>query len=72
MTGSAVVNSPISSPTEQETSQFTWRHLSQLASYSTSSPLRIIAHIDLDAFYAQCETVRLGLPEDKPLAVQQW
>jgi DNA polymerase eta len=32
----------------------------------------VIAHIDLDAFYAQCETVRLGLDPTKPLAVQQW
>ncbi|KAI1801760.1 DNA/RNA polymerase [Daldinia bambusicola] len=53
-------------------SQFTYRQLSLLASYSTSSPLRVIAHIDLDAFYAQCEMVRLGIPEDQPLAVQQW
>ncbi|KAF4978844.1 hypothetical protein FZEAL_4846 [Fusarium zealandicum] len=53
-------------------SQFTFRQLSQLASSNTSNPLRVIAHIDLDAFYAQCEMVRLGLPEDKPLAVQQW
>ncbi|POR35720.1 N-acetyltransferase eso1 [Tolypocladium paradoxum] len=45
---------------------------SQLASYSTSNPLRVIAHIDLDAFYAQCEMVRLGVAEDRPLAVQQW
>lgn len=43
-----------------------------LASYSASSPLRVIAHIDLDAFYAQCEMVRLGTVEDQPLAVQQW
>lgn len=53
-------------------SQFTYRQLAQLASYSPTNPLRVIAHIDLDAFYAQCEIVRLGLPEDKPLAVQQW
>ncbi|CCT69748.1 related to DNA polymerase eta [Fusarium fujikuroi IMI 58289] len=53
-------------------SQFTYRQFSQLASSNTSNPLRVIAHIDLDAFYAQCETVRLGIPEDKPLAVQQW
>lgn len=33
-------------------------------------PLRVIAHIDLDAFYAQCEGVRLGIAEDQPLAVQ--
>lgn len=32
----------------------------------------MIAHIDLDAFYAQCEMVRLGVPDDQPLAVQQW
>ncbi|KAK5998973.1 N-acetyltransferase eso1 [Cladobotryum mycophilum] len=53
-------------------SQFTYRHLAQLAASSTTTPLRVIAHIDLDAFYAQCEMVRLGIPEDKPLAVQQW
>ncbi|KAL8345994.1 hypothetical protein RB601_004135 [Gaeumannomyces tritici] len=53
-------------------SRFTFRHLSQLAASSVTCPLRVIAHIDLDAFYAQCETVRLGIPEDKPLAVQQW
>jgi len=32
----------------------------------------VIAHIDLDAFYAQCESVRLGIDPSKPLAVQQW
>lgn len=53
-------------------SQFTYRQLGLLASYSTSSPLRVVAHIDLDAFYAQCEMIRLGTPEDQPLAVQQW
>lgn len=30
----------------------------------------MIAHIDLDAFYAQCEGVRLNIAEDQPLAVQ--
>ncbi|KAH7029447.1 impB/mucB/samB family protein [Microdochium trichocladiopsis] len=58
--------------TGRRKSQFTYRQLGLLASYSTSSPLRVIAHIDLDAFYAQCEMVRLGLPDDQPLAVQQW
>lgn len=53
-------------------SQFTYRNLSQMASYSTSCPLRVVAHIDLDCFYAQAEMVRLGVPEDQPLAVQQW
>lgn len=53
-------------------SQFTYKHLSQLAASNTLSPLRVIAHIDLDAFYAQCEMVRLGTPKEQPLAVQQW
>jgi DNA polymerase eta len=53
-------------------SQFTYRNLSQMASYNTSCPLRVVAHIDLDCFYAQAEMVRLGVPEDQPLAVQQW
>ncbi|PNH38068.1 hypothetical protein VD0004_g8739 [Verticillium dahliae] len=58
--------------TRSPKSQFTYRQLSLLASYAVSSPLRVIAHIDLDAFYAQCEMVRLNTPEDQPLAVQQW
>jgi hypothetical protein len=53
-------------------SRFTYRQLAQLPSYQPTNPLRVVAHIDLDAFYAQCEMVRLGVPEDKPLAVQQW
>ncbi|MCJ1436231.1 DNA-directed DNA polymerase eta rad30 [Xylographa pallens] len=53
-------------------SRFTYKHLSQLSLFSTTCPLRVIAHIDLDAFYAQCEMVRLNVPEDQPLAVQQW
>lgn len=53
-------------------SRFTYKQLSQLANYSTTTPLRTIAHVDLDAFYAQCEMVRLGVDKDQPLAVQQW
>lgn len=53
-------------------SRFTYRQLAQLATYSITTPLRVIAHVDLDAFYAQCEMIRLGVAEDKPLAVQQW
>ncbi|XJO77982.1 hypothetical protein BDV3_002488 [Batrachochytrium dendrobatidis] len=33
---------------------------------------RVFIHLDLDAFYAQVEQVRLGLPPTVPLAVQQW
>jgi len=51
-------------------SRFTYKHLAQLGLLSAACPLRVIAHIDLDAFYAQCEGVRLGIPEDQPLAVQ--
>ncbi|KKF92465.1 N-acetyltransferase eso1 [Ceratocystis platani] len=53
-------------------SRFTARHLMHMGNYTTSTPLRIIAHIDLDAFYAQCEMVRLDIPRDKPLGVRQW
>src|SRR5271154_4999750 len=58
--------------TEGKKSRFTFKQLTLLSQSSTSCPLRCIAHIDLDAFYAQCEVVRLGIPEDQPLAVQQW
>ncbi|TID23310.1 DNA/RNA polymerase [Venturia nashicola] len=60
-----------SSPVARK-SDFTFKHLTQLGQYNSACPLRVIAHIDLDAFYAQCEMVRLGVPEDQPLGVQQW
>lgn len=53
-------------------SRFTYRDLRLLSQSSKQSPLRIIALVDYDAFYAQCESVRLGLPENQPLGVQQW
>ncbi|KAH7417953.1 hypothetical protein BKA64DRAFT_612755 [Cadophora sp. MPI-SDFR-AT-0126] len=53
-------------------SQFTYRDLRRLSNYSPHSPLRVIALVDYDAFYAQCETVRLKLDPAQPLAVQQW
>jgi DNA polymerase eta len=66
-------SSPISPTTRlRRRSKYTYKHLSTLAHSAATSPLRVIAHIDLDAFYAQCETVRLGLDPAKPLAVQQW
>ncbi|KAF2673775.1 DNA polymerase eta [Microthyrium microscopicum] len=64
---------PASNPLEgRRRSKFTFKHLNQLSTYSTTTPLRTIAHVDLDAFYAQCEMVRLGVARDQPLAVQQW
>ncbi|KAL8716386.1 MAG: hypothetical protein Q9220_000293 [cf. Caloplaca sp. 1 TL-2023] len=66
-------SSPISPLAGQlKKSRFTYKHLFQLAQSSIASPLRVVSHIDLDAFYAQCEGVRLGIAEDQPLAVQQW
>jgi hypothetical protein len=62
----------ITSPRRIPKSKFTYKQLHQLKSYSPQTPLRVIAHVDLDAFYAQCETVRLGIDPTKPLAVQQW
>ncbi|RDL41542.1 putative DNA polymerase kappa [Venustampulla echinocandica] len=65
-------SSQFSSESRSTTSRFTYKQLAQLAASSTASPLRVIAHVDLDAFYAQCEMVRMGVAEDQPLAVQQW
>ena len=70
-----VATSPISPSTakhRRSKSRFSYKSLAQLANYSATTPLRCVAHIDLDAFYAQCEMVRLGVPEDQPLAVRQW
>eukprot|EP00850_Spirogloea_muscicola_P001163 SM000004S15033 [mRNA] locus=s4:919247:923447:+ [translate_table: standard] len=32
----------------------------------------VVLHVDLDCFYAAVEQVRLGIPLEQPLAVQQW
>jgi DNA polymerase eta len=68
----AVFESSFSDAEIPRKSKFTYKHLHQLGLYSTATPLRVIAHIDLDAFYAQCESVRLGISQEKPLAVRQW
>lgn len=39
---------------------------------SWQSPMAVIAHIDLDAFYAQCLTVKEGLDPAEPLGCRQW
>ncbi|PVH99168.1 DNA/RNA polymerase [Periconia macrospinosa] len=59
-------------PRNTPKSRFTYRQLHQLKSYNPQTPLRVIAHVDLDAFYAQCETVRLGIDPTVPLGVRQW
>src|SRR6056300_817134 len=33
---------------------------------------RVILLLDMDCFYAQCETVRLGLSQSLPLCLIQW
>ncbi|KAF3916990.1 hypothetical protein ABW21_db0202076 [Orbilia brochopaga] len=63
---------PSPSGAQRPKSKFSYKDLIQMSKYNVNSPLRVIAHIDLDAFYAQCEMVRLGVAEDQPLAVQQW
>ncbi|KAJ5735928.1 uncharacterized protein N7483_001053 [Penicillium malachiteum] len=64
---------PLNTPPDAvKRSRYTHRHFQLLRQGSTATPLRAIAHIDLDAFYAQCEMVRLGTPRDTPLAVRQW
>ncbi|KAJ5182763.1 hypothetical protein N7492_000379 [Penicillium capsulatum] len=64
---------PLTAPPDAvNCSRYTCRQFHLLRQGSTATPLRAIAHIDLDAFYAQCEMVRLGTPRDTPLAVRQW
>lgn len=63
---------PLNDEGHQCTSRYTYRQVQLLRQSSAASPLRIIAHIDLDAFYAQCEMVRLGTPRTTSLAVRQW
>ncbi|KAK4688585.1 DNA polymerase eta, partial [Tremellales sp. Uapishka_1] len=50
----------------------TYRHLLSPQALTPFNPLRVIAHCDIDAAYAQFEAVRLGIPDDVPLAVLQW
>ncbi|KAI9811313.1 MAG: DNA-directed DNA polymerase eta rad30 [Phylliscum demangeonii] len=64
--------STVSAGTLGRKSRFSYQHLAQLQSYSSTCPLRVVALIDMDAFYAQCEMVRLGVGAEQPLAVCQW
>ncbi|CAG8245216.1 unnamed protein product [Penicillium olsonii] len=66
------MSEPTDSSDPVKTSRFTYRQLQGLRHGSTATPLRVVAHIDLDAFYAQCEMVRLGTSRETPLAVRQW
>lgn len=61
-------------PTSASPSKFTYKHLRQLRDSKTAykSPLSIIGFIDLNAFFAQCEQIRLGLPDEAPVVCAQW
>ena len=55
-------------------SKFTYKDLIDLndRDKSYASPLSVICHIDLNAFFAQCEQLRLGLAESDPVVCVQW
>lgn len=58
----------------KERSAFTYRNLLDLNNpdRSVDSPLSVIGHIDLNAFFAQCEQIRLGLSLEDPVVCVQW
>ncbi|KAI5122546.1 hypothetical protein M0805_005273 [Coniferiporia weirii] len=49
----------------------TYRHMLS-PTIGPKHPLRVVALCDCNAFYANCEQVRLGLDPEKPLVVLQW
>lgn len=55
-------------------SRFTYKNLRDLNNpkYAYLLPLSTIALVDLNAFFAQVETIRMGLTEDVPVVCQQW
>jgi len=55
-------------------SQFTWKDLIQLNSNDKSylSPLSCMAHVDVNAFFAQAEQIRCGYTRDDPVVCVQW
>ena len=51
----------------------TYKHLLSAGTLNPTNPLRVVAHCDVDAAYAQFEASRLGLDATVvPIAVQQW
>ncbi|KAG0667922.1 DNA-directed DNA polymerase eta rad30 [Maudiozyma exigua] len=55
-------------------SRFTWNDLIQITSANKSylSPLSCMAHIDVNAFFAQVEQIRCGYTRDDPVVCVQW
>ena len=59
----------INTTTEPEADEFVSNNHVLLTSQTLP---RVIVHLDADCFYAAVERVRLNIPNDVPLAVQQW
>ncbi len=59
---------------EEKESKFTGAEFHKLSNpqKSHSTPLAIIAHIDINAFFAQVEQIRLGLTRNDPVVCVQW
>ncbi|CCF58485.1 hypothetical protein KAFR_0E03330 [Kazachstania africana CBS 2517] len=55
-------------------SNYTWNDLVQLNSPTEAylSPLSCVAHIDVNAFFAQAEQIRCGYSKDDPVVCVQW
>lgn len=55
-------------------SDFTWKDLIQINSSHDAylSPLSCIAHIDVNAFFAQAEQIRCNYTKDDPVVCVQW
>lgn len=55
-------------------SKFKWKDLLQLNSDTDSylSPLSCMAHVDVNAFFAQSEQIRCGYAKDDPVVCVQW
>lgn len=55
-------------------SKFTYKNFLDLndRNKAYASPLAVICHIDLNAFFAQCEQLRLGLSDSDPVVCLQW
>lgn len=58
----------------KEKSKFTYKNLLDLndPKRAYNSPLAVICHIDMNAFFAQCEQHRLGLSDADPVVCVQW
>lgn len=69
----ATANHSAKAPSSNPFPSVTYRHLLSAGSLHPSNPLRVVAHCDVDAAYAQFEASRLKIDSFAvPVAVQQW